>query len=79
MCNVPSDLSPRELEVVHLLVDGLSNQEIAERLGLSRRTVHAHVANAMSRTGSKSRTQLVVYALRQGIVPVGSAEECCRG
>jgi DNA-binding NarL/FixJ family response regulator len=79
MCHVPSDLTPRELEVVQLLVDGLSNQEIADRLGRSRRTVHAHVANAMSRTGSKSRTQLVVFALRHGIVAIGFAEECCGG
>jgi DNA-binding NarL/FixJ family response regulator len=70
MCDASSDLTPRELEVVRLLVDGLSNQEIADGLGVSRRTVHAHVANAMSRTQTRSRTQLAVFALRAGIVPL---------
>jgi DNA-binding NarL/FixJ family response regulator len=71
MCNAASDLTQRELEVIRLLVDGLSNQEIADGLGLSRRTVQAHVANAMARTQTRSRTQLAVFALRNGIVPLG--------
>ena len=70
MCAVESDLTPRELEVICLLVDGLSNQEIADRLGLSRRTVQAHVASAMGRTQTRSRTQLAVFALRRRIVPL---------
>jgi DNA-binding NarL/FixJ family response regulator len=63
-------LSERELQVVRLLVDGLGNLEIAERLGVSRRTVHAHLSNAMGKTGTQTRTQLVVYALRAGLVPL---------
>ena len=63
-------LSERELQVVRLLVDGLGNQEIAARLGVSRRTVHAHLSNAMGKTGTQTRTQLVVYALRAGLVPL---------
>jgi DNA-binding NarL/FixJ family response regulator len=77
MCHVPTDLTPRELEVIRLLVDGLSNQEIADRLGLSRRTVQAHIANAMSRTERRSRTQLPVVALRHGLVPLGAPERTC--
>jgi DNA-binding NarL/FixJ family response regulator len=77
MCHVPSDLTPRELEVIRLLVDGLSNQEIADRLGLSRRTVQAHIANAMSRTKRRSRTQLAVFALRHGLVPLGAPDRTC--
>jgi two-component system, NarL family, response regulator LiaR len=74
MCEQLSDLTPRELEVICLLVDGLSNQEIADRLGLSRRTVQAHVASAMGRTLTRSRTQLAVFALRRRIVPLGSQD-----
>ncbi|MGO9976370.1 MAG: response regulator transcription factor [Solirubrobacteraceae bacterium] len=72
MCAVESDLTSRELEVICLLVDGLSNQDIADWLGLSRRTVQAHVASAMGRTQTRSRTQLAVFALRRRIVPLGS-------
>lgn len=71
MSELRNDLTPREVEVICLLVDGLSNQEIADRLRLSRRTVQAHVASAMSRTQTRSRTQLAVFALRRRIVPLG--------
>ncbi len=77
MCDAPRDLTPRELEVICLLVDGLSNQEIADHLRLSRRTVQAHIANAMSRTQSRSRTQLAVCALRRGLVPLRGPERTC--
>lgn len=70
-------LTKRELDVVRLIVDGLSNQEIADRLGLSRRTVQAHIANAMSRTERRSRTQLAVFALRHGLVSLDAPERTC--
>ena len=63
-------LSARELQVVRLLVDGLGNLEIAGRLGVSRRTVHAHLSNSMAKTGTRTRTQLAVYVLRAGLVPL---------
>ena len=66
----PDLLTPRELEVLVLVIDGMTNQEIADRLRLSRRTVHAHVSNAMKKTGTSSRTQLAVHALRTGVVPL---------
>jgi NarL family two-component system response regulator LiaR len=69
-----SELTPREVEVVRLLVDGLTNKEIAARLNLSGRTVHAHLSNAMKRTSTRSRTQLAVLALRRGIVPLDCAD-----
>jgi NarL family two-component system response regulator LiaR len=68
--NATRALSARELQVVRLLVDGLGNQQIAERLGVSRRTVHAHLSNAMSKTRTQTRTQLAVYALRASLVPL---------
>ena len=61
-------LSPRELDVVRLVVEGLQNQEIGDQLGVSRRTVHAHIANAMRKTGTCTRTHLAVTALRTGWV-----------
>ncbi len=63
-----ANLSERELEIVTLLVGGLRNQEIAEQLGLSKRTAQAHVASAMRKTGTCTRTQLAVHALRVGLV-----------
>jgi DNA-binding NarL/FixJ family response regulator len=68
-------LRPRELEVVRLLVEGLTSQEIADRLGVSRRTVHAHVANAMQRTGTRSRFELAMLALRTGLVQLTEPDD----
>ena len=66
----PPVLSRRELEVVELVVDGLTNVEIAVRLGITERTVQAHVAAARAKLGARSRTQLAVMVLRLGIVPL---------
>ncbi|MBV9212717.1 MAG: response regulator transcription factor [Actinobacteria bacterium] len=63
-------LSRRELEVVELVVEGLTNEEIAKRLHLSHRTAQAHVAAAMRKLGARSRTQLAVFALRAALIPL---------
>ena len=63
-------LSAREIEVVALIVEGLTNAEIADRLGLSKRTVQAHVSRLMARTETRSRTALAVFVLRAGILPL---------
>jgi len=63
-------LTPREREVLTLLVDGLTDREIAERLVLSVRTVHSHVAAIGRKTGCTTRTQIAVFALRNGLVPL---------
>jgi DNA-binding NarL/FixJ family response regulator len=68
--DAPVELSGRELEVVTLLVEGLSNQQIADRLVVSGRTVHSHIAAAARKSGTRTRVQLAVYALRNGIVPL---------
>jgi DNA-binding NarL/FixJ family response regulator len=60
-------LRPRELEVLQLICQGLSNRAIAERLGLSVNTVSVHRANIMSRLDIHKTADLVVYALRHGL------------
>jgi DNA-binding NarL/FixJ family response regulator len=67
-------LSPRELDVVRLVVEGLRNEEIGDQLFVSRRTVHAHIANAMRKTETRTRTKLAVFALRAGLVPLQPPE-----
>jgi DNA-binding NarL/FixJ family response regulator len=66
----PEPLSPREREVVELVVEGLSNAGIAGRLDIADRTAQAHVARALEKTRTKTRTQLAVFALHAGLVPL---------
>jgi DNA-binding NarL/FixJ family response regulator len=61
-------LSSRELEVLQLIVEGKSNKECASELGLSVNTVAAHRANIMETLGLHKTAQLVVYAIRHGLV-----------
>jgi DNA-binding NarL/FixJ family response regulator len=63
-----SDLSPREREVLALIVAGKSNKEIAAALGISRATVKFHVSVIFSRMGVEDRTQAAVAALQRGLV-----------
>ena len=62
-------LSNREREVLHLAAHGHTNAEIAERLCISRRTVETHRANAMRKLNLNTQTDLLRYALQQGILP----------
>lgn len=61
-------LSPRELEVLQLICDGLSNRAIAARFQLSINTVAAHRANIMKTVGAHKTAELVVYAIQRGLV-----------
>lgn len=61
-------LRPRELEVLQLICQGMSNREIATRLGLSVNTVSVHRANIMNRLDVHKTADLVVYAMRNGLV-----------
>jgi DNA-binding NarL/FixJ family response regulator len=63
-------LTARELEVLQLVVDGKSNKEIAGILGLSANTVAVHRANVMQTLGIHNTAELVLYAIRQGLVSI---------
>ncbi|MBE6207100.1 MAG: response regulator transcription factor [Rikenellaceae bacterium] len=63
-------LSEREKEILIAICRGLSNQEIADELFISKRTVDKHRANILEKTGCKNTAALVVYAIRTGIVEV---------
>jgi len=63
-----TDLSARELEVLRLVAEGLSDAEIAERLVLSRHTVHRHVANIRTKLGLASRAAAAAHAARLGLL-----------
>lgn len=65
-------LSERELEVLALVAEGLSNQEIAAELVISERTVRNHVGNILSKLHLANRTQAALYAIRTGLAKDGS-------
>ena len=62
------ELSSREIEILLGICRGLSNQEIADELFISKRTVDAHRANILEKTGCKNTASLVVYAIRNRLV-----------
>jgi DNA-binding NarL/FixJ family response regulator len=67
---LPEPLTPREIEVLGQLVEGLSNKTIAARLGISDQTVKFHVASICGKLGAANRTDAVRRAIRRGLVSV---------
>jgi len=67
-------LSERELEVVHLVAQGLSNAEIAAGLCLSEATVKSHVAHILARLSLRDRVQIAIFAYEKGIVRAGRGQ-----
>lgn len=65
-----TSLTPREREVFKLLAEGLSTRGTAEQLGISPKTVEAHRRNIMEKLNVKSVSELVKYAIREGVVSV---------
>ena len=63
-----AELTARELDILRLLAEGLSNQVIAERLGITRNTVRNHVQNILAKLGAHSKLEAVATAVREGII-----------
>lgn len=61
-------LTPREIDVLHLVAGGNANKEIAARLSLTEETVKSHVRNILSKLGANDRTHAVALALKRGII-----------
>lgn len=61
-------LTPRELEVLVLVAEGMDNETIADMLGLQRATVGSHLRNIYQKFSCRGRTQAAVMAIRQGII-----------
>lgn len=62
-------LSPREQEVLRLVVDGLANKQIARNLQISEKTVKGHLTSIFQKLGVQSRTQAALFAIREGLSP----------
>lgn len=69
-------LSERELQVIELVAAGLTNQEIAEQLEISKRTVDNHISNILTKTETENRVALVRWALQWGKVCIDEVN-CC--
>jgi len=72
-----SPLTNREMEILELIIEGLSNKQIAFRLGISQQTVKNHVTSILAKLNLADRTQAAIYALRHGWVrlPAPASEE----
>ncbi len=66
--NAAAELTEREMEVLQLIAQGLSNNEIAEKLFITERTVKAHVSNLLGKLHLSDRTQAAIFAWREGLV-----------
>lgn len=72
----PVSLSDREVQVVELVASGLTNQEISEKLEISKRTVDNHISNILTKTATDNRVSLVRWALLLGKVCLDDIN-CC--
>jgi NarL family two-component system response regulator LiaR len=65
---VHGDLTARERDVLLLVVEGLANKQIAQRLGIGEKTIKTHVSRVLAKLGVEDRTQAAVLAIREGLV-----------
>ena len=65
----PDELTTREIEVLRLIAQGMSNRELAQALTISEKTVKTHVSNILSKLHLADRTQAAIYAYKHGLVP----------
>ncbi len=62
------ELTPREIEVLRMLAEGLGNREMAVRLGISDHTVKFHISSILDKFGAATRTEAVTMGIRMGII-----------
>ena len=74
LCALLAQVTPREAEILHLLVEGQSTEQIAGDLAISPQTVRAHVQNLMAKLGAHSRVQIVRLARSAGMTPASLEE-----
>lgn len=72
----PVSLSERELQIIDLVAAGLTNEKIAEKLEISKRTVDNHISNILTKTATENRVSLVRWALQWGKVCLNDVN-CC--
>lgn len=73
---VSANLSDRELEIIAAIADGLTNEDIANKLDISKRTVDNHVSNILKKTETDNRVSLLRWALQWGKVCIDEVN-CC--
>ena len=66
---IPENLTPREMEVLQLVAQGLSNKELGKELTISEKTVKTHLSSIYSKLNLSDRTQAAIYALKHDLVP----------
>ncbi len=71
-----ASLSPREIEILELVATGLTNQDIGEKLEISKRTVDNHISNILNKTKTENRVELVRWALHWGKICLDEIN-CC--
>jgi len=71
--NSEEELTEREIEVLKYIAKGLSNQEIADQMVVSKPTIHTHVSNILSKLQLSNRTQAALFAIREGYITFSSA------
>lgn len=64
----PAGLTPRELEVLSAVADGLTNRQIASKLGVSEDTIKTHLSRSMEKLGASDRTHAIAILLRRGLL-----------
>jgi DNA-binding NarL/FixJ family response regulator len=75
--HTPSPLSDRELQIIELVTSGLTNEQIAQQLAISKRTVDNHISNILDKTKTGNRVALVRWALQWGKVCIDDVN-CCQ-
>lgn len=73
---LPYSLTPRELEVVRCICDGMSNRDISRHFGISEETVKRHMSSLCDKTGQSSRLEVAIFAFRNGLAVVNVSLEC---